>query len=253
MVRFFSKLFANPELSNFSRLHTDMHSHLLPGLDDGVQTMEEALEVVEALNRLGYQRLVTTPHVMSERYPNTAETILEKCREVREAIRKAGIPVSFSAAAEYFLDEHFSELLERKVLLTLDEDRHVLVELPFHQPPLAFRSLVFEMQTNGYKPILAHPERYPYYHNKLDEYQGLRDAGCQLQVNILSITGHYGLDVQRAAQMLLKHNLVDYLGTDAHRLRHAQTLSAALRSGHLEKTLQSHEFANAMLTAGHTQ
>lgn len=249
MLEFFSKLFAHPEPSNFSRLSTDLHSHLLPGLDDGVQTMEEALEVIEALSKLGFRRLVTTPHVMADRYPNTTKTILEKCNEVRQAIRKAGIPVEFSAAAEYFMDEHFSELLERGELLMLDQERHVLVELPFHHAPLALRSTLFDMQTKGYKPILAHPERYPYYHNKLDEYQSLHDAGCRFQVNILSITGHYGLDVQQAAHLLLKHKLVDYLGTDAHRLRHAQTLSAALRSGHLEKTLQRNAFANAHLGA----
>jgi tyrosine-protein phosphatase YwqE len=247
MRQFFSKLFASPEPADFSRLKTDFHSHLLPGLDDGVQTMEESLEVIEALSRLGYRRLVTTPHVMADRYPNSSKTIAEKCREVRAAIRKAGIPVEFSAAAEYFLDEHFSELLECGDLLTIDEDRHILVELPFHHAPLALRSLLFEMQKKGYKPILAHPERYPYYHNKLAEYQELHDAGCRFQVNILSITGHYGLDVQQAAQLLLKHKLVDYLGTDAHRLRHAQTLSAALRSGHLEKTLQHHNFDNSKL------
>lgn len=247
MRQFFSKLFATTEPADFSRLNTDFHSHLLPGLDDGVQTMEEALEVIEALSNLGYRRLVTTPHVMAERYPNSSETIRKKCMEVREAVRKAGIPVSFSAAAEYFLDEQFSDLLDRGDLLTLDQEQHVLVELPFHHAPLALRSLLFEMQKKGYKPILAHPERYPYYHNKLAEYQELHDAGCRFQVNILSITGHYGLDVQQAAQLLLKHHLVDYLGTDAHRLRHAQTLSAALRSGHLEKTLQYNRFDNANL------
>ena len=106
---------------------------------------------------------------------------------------------------------------------------------------------LFEMQTRGYKPILAHPERYPYYHLKLDDYKRLKEAGCRFQLNILSITGHYGPDVQQAAQLLLKHKMVDYLGTDAHRMRHVQTLRAALRSGHLEKTLKKYAFANASI------
>ena len=248
MRQFFSKLFSNPPLSDFSVLGTDMHSHLLPGLDDGVPTMEEALEVIGGLSDLGYRKIITTPHVMSERYPNTAEKILEKLAEVQEAVAKAGIQVEIGAAAEYFMDSHFEELLKKEELLTLDDERRVLVEISFLHPPLALQQYLFDMQTRGYKPVLAHPERYPFYHLKLDEYQALKDAGCQFQVNILSITGHYGPDVQQSAQLLLRHKLVDYLGTDAHRTRHVITLRAALRSGHLEKTLKKYKFANNNLS-----
>ncbi len=247
MRQFFSKLFSNPPLSDFSVLETDMHSHLLPGLDDGVPTLEESLEIIRALSELGYRKIITTPHIMSERYPNTAEVIREKVAEVQEAVKKAGIPVQFSAAAEYFMDGHFEELLKNDALLTLDQDRRVLVEMSFLHPPLPLQQYLFEMQTRGYKPVLAHPERYPFYHLKLDEYQALKAAGCEFQVNILSITGHYGPDVQQSAQLLLKHKMVDYLGTDAHRARHAVTLRAALRSGHLEKTLTKHQFSNKNL------
>jgi len=244
MRNLFAKLFSSPALSDFSCLEADMHSHLLPGLDDGVQTMDEALEVIEALSQLGYRRLVTTPHVMAERYPNSSDAIREKAGAVQEAVRKAGLPVEIWAAAEYYLDEQFGQLLKKGDLLPLDKDNHILVELSFHHVPLAFAQYLFDLQSQGYKPVLAHPERYPYYHNKLDEYLALQQAGCLFQVNILSITGHYGLDVQQAAQLLLRHKLVRFLGTDVHRLAHARTLSAALRSGHLEKTLRQHQFAN---------
>ncbi len=247
MRQFFSKLFSNSSLSDFSVLSTDMHSHLLPGLDDGVPTMEEALEVIEAMSRLGYRRLITTPHVMWERYPNTTEAIRDKVNEVQQAVKKAGIPVAIHAAAEYFMDDHFGELIREDDLLTLDSERHILVEISFMHPPLALQQYLFDLQTQGYKPILAHPERYPYYHFKLEEYQALKSAGCKFQINILSITGHYGPDVQQAAQLLLKHKMVDFLGTDVHRMRHAQTLRAALRSGHLEKPLQKFRYANADL------
>lgn len=247
MRQFFSKLFSNPPLSNFSVLDTDMHSHLLPGIDDGVPTIEEALEVIEGLSQLGYRRLITTPHVLSERYPNTGEIIQEKILVVQEAVAKAGLDVTVSAAAEYFMDEHFEKILKKDQLLTLDSERRVLVEMSFLHPPLALQQYLFEMQTRGYKPVLAHPERYPFYHLKLEDYRALKEAGCEFQVNILSITGHYGPDVQQSAQLLLRHKLVDYLGTDTHRIRHVQTLRAALRSGHLEKTLTKYQFANKQL------
>lgn len=247
MRQFFSKLFSNTPLSDFSLLEADMHSHLLPGIDDGVPTIEEALEVIKSFYSLGYRRLITTPHVMWERYPNTVEIIQDKFQQLKEAVQKADIRVEIHAAAEYFMDEHFAKLLKEEELLTLDNDRKVLVEMSFLHPPLALQQYLFEMQTLGYKPVLAHPERYPFYHLKLDEYRALKDAGCRFQVNILSITGHYGPDVQQSAQLLLKHKLVDYLGTDAHRLRHAQTLRAALRSGHLEKILKKYTFANSEL------
>ncbi len=234
-------------MTDFSVLGTDMHSHLLPGLDDGVPTLDEALEVIESLGRLGYRRVVTTPHVMWERYQNTSQIIQDKLRIVQEAVKKAGIPVEITAAAEYMLDDHFAEILRDKDLLTLDKERRVLVEMSFLHPPLALQQYLFDLQKLGYKPVLAHPERYPFYHLKLDEYQALKAAGCQFQVNILSITGHYGPDVQQSAQLLLRHGLVDYLGTDAHRIRHAHTLHAALRSGHLEKTLTKHRFLNTQL------
>mgnify|MGYP002624669045 CR=1 FL=1 len=247
MRQFFSKLFSNAPLSDFSVLETDMHSHLLPGIDDGVPTIEEALEVIKALRNLGYRRLVTTPHVMVERYPNTTEIILDKFNLLKEAVLRADIPVEVVAAAEYFMDDHFAGLLEKGDLMTLDAHGKVLVEMSFLHPPLALKQYLFDMQTQGYVPVLAHPERYPFYHNKLDEYRTLKEAGCLFQVNILSITGHYGPDVQQATQLLLKHKMVDFLGTDAHRLRHAQTLRAALRSGHLEKTLKKHRFSNSDL------
>jgi len=249
MRQFFSNLFSSTRMTDFSVLGTDMHSHLLPGLDDGVPTLDEALEVIESLGRLGYRRLVTTPHVMWERYQNTSQIIRDNVRPVQEAVKKAGIPVEIAAAAEYMLDDHFAEILQDNDLLTLDKERRILVEMSFLHPPLALQQYLFDVQKLGYKPVLAHPERYPFYHLKLDEYQALKAAGCQFQVNILSITGHYGPDVQQSAQLLLRHNLVDYLGTDAHRIRHAHTLHAALRSGHLEKTLTKHRFSNTQLVA----
>ncbi len=248
MIQWINRLLSPAELTDFSVLQVDLHSHLLPALDDGVPTLEEAIDLIEALARTGYRHLVTTPHVSGERYPNTSQVIRASAQAVQEAIRQEGIPITLRAAAEYMLDEHFAHLLRDNDLLTLDERGHVLVEMSFLHPPLALHKYLFDMQSKGYTPVLAHPERYPFYHFKLEEYRQLKQMGCLFQVNILSITGHYGPDVQQSALLLLKHRLVDFLGTDAHRIRHAYTLQAALRSGHLEKILTRYTFQNAALT-----
>ena len=246
-MQWITRLLSPSKLANFSVLQTDLHSHLLPGVDDGVPNLDEALELIEALFQMGYQRLVTTPHVSGERYPNSSTVIRDTTRIVQEAIRKAGIPVEFRAAAEYMLDENFGRLLREEDLLTLDEQGHILVEMSFLHPPLALNKYLFELQSKGYRPILAHPERYPFYHLKIEEYQALKQAGCLFQLNILSIIGHYGLEVQQSALLLLKKGMADFLGTDAHRMRHAVTLQAALRSGHLEKILTKHSFQNSAM------
>lgn len=246
-MQWITRLLSPSKLANFSVLQTDLHSHLLPGVDDGVPNLDEALELIEALFQMGYQRLVTTPHVSGERYPNSSTVIRDTARIVQEAIQKAGIPVEFRAAAEYMLDENFGRLLREKDLLTLDEQGHILVEMSFLHPPLALNKYLFELQSKGYRPVLAHPERYPFYHLKSEEYQDLKQAGCLFQLNILSIIGHYGLEVQQSALLLLKKGMADFLGTDAHRMRHAVTLQAALRSGHLEKVLTKHSFQNSAM------
>ncbi len=247
MMQWITRLLSPTSPTDFSVLHADLHSHLLPGLDDGVPDMDEALELIEALRQMGYSLIITTPHVSGERYPNASSIIREAGRATQEAVRKAGIPVTLRAAAEYMLDENFVRLLRDDDLLTLDDQGHVLVEMSFLHPPLALNKYLFDMQNKGYKPVLAHPERYPFYHLKMDDYQNLKEMGCLFQVNILSITGHYGPDVQQSALLLLKSHLVDFLGTDAHRMRHAYTLQAALRSGHLEKVLTKYTFRNVAL------
>ncbi len=247
MMPWITRLLSPAKPSDFSVLNTDLHSHLLPGLDDGVLDTEEGLELIEYLAQMGYRNLITTPHVSGERYPNTSTSIREAARAMQEAIRREGLPVRFRAAAEYMLDENFERLLHHDDLLPLDEERHILVEMSFLHPPLSLHKNFFELQRKGYKPVLAHPERYSFYHFKPEEYRTLKSLGCLFQVNILSITGHYGPDVQQAALLLLKDGMVDFLGTDVHRKRHAYTLQAALRSGHLEKTLTKYSFRNAEL------
>lgn len=203
---------------------TDLHSHLVPGIDDGSPDMETSLELVRGLAGLGYRRLVTTPHVLSDMYPNTTEIIQDGAAALRQAITDAGIEVELRAAAEYFIDESFdARLRARQPLLTISGNI-VLVEFSMITAPMDLQDVLFEMQMQDYQPLIAHPERYVYLSRKKEFFSDLKTSGCQLQLNLLSLAGYYGPQVQELAEYLLKQDLYDYVGTDLHNGRHLEAL-----------------------------
>jgi tyrosine-protein phosphatase YwqE len=199
-----------------------MHSHLLPGLDDGLKEVEQSVNFIRQLNELGYKKLICTPHILSDLYPNTRETILPKLDLVREALAKANVQVHIDAAAEYMIDHEFAQLVsksKRGDLLTIS-NRYILVEMSYLAPSPNFESVIFELRMMGLTPILAHPERYSYFHRSFEQYNRFKELGCKLQVNILSLSGGYGPDVKKAAEKLFKKEMVDFVGTDMHHERH---------------------------------
>jgi protein-tyrosine phosphatase len=213
------------ETPDLSFLGVDMHSHLLPGLDDGLKTIEETVDYIRQLQQMGYKKLVCTPHIMSDMHPNTPETILPKLDIVREAIAAAGIDVTVEAAAEYMIDLEFEKLIgSGKPLLAFGKRNHILIEMSYVAPSPNYEKIIFELQIKGFKPIFAHPERYTYFHQEFDRYQRLIDLGCDLQVNILSLSGFYGKEVRRAGEALFKNGMVSFLGTDMHHQRHMDML-----------------------------
>jgi protein-tyrosine phosphatase len=219
---FFSKKKTDPV--DLSWLSTDMHSHLLPGIDDGSQDVATSIELVKGFRALGYNKIITTPHILWEIYPNTPEVILAKQEEVKEAIRTAGIDIEFKAAAEYFIDEHFVQQLRNKVpLLTLSRNI-VLIEFSMIAAPVDWQEVLFEMQMQNYQPVLAHPERYTYFARKTELFDQLKDAGCWFQVNLLALTGYYGETVHELAEYLLKKNYYDLAGSDLHHQKHLAQL-----------------------------
>ena len=205
-------------------LKTDMHSHLLPGIDDGSPDIETSLLLIRGLVNLGFTKLITTPHIMNDMYPNTPTIIAEKSEELRSAIEKADIEVELSAAAEYYIDEFFEEYIQSEKLLCVAGNK-VLVEQSMMQEYPRFKEVMYELRLKGYTPIIAHPERYVYYYDKRHEFQWLKDAGCLLQVNILSLQGYYGKMERKLAEYLFKEQLVDLLGTDCHHERHLNRLN----------------------------
>jgi protein-tyrosine phosphatase len=229
-----NKLFRkrSPEASSIdlSWLGTDMHSHLLPGIDDGSPDVATSVELIQQLTALGYKKFIATPHVLWDLYPNTKETITGALGELKAGLAEMGLDVEISAAAEYYIDEHFVQELNNKVpLLTLKENL-VLVEFSMLTAPLDLQEVLFEMQMQNYQPIIAHPERYIYLQNRKNFYDDLRDAGCQFQLNLLALTGYYGRGVKDLAEYLVKKGYYSYAGTDLHGAKHLAQLPGLTQS-----------------------
>ena len=222
----------------FSPNFIDIHSHLLPGIDDGAKNLDDSISLIRTLRSYGIKNFISTPHVLGDVYPNSSDTIQKKLREVQTELKTQELDdVQISAAAEYMLDEQFSLLLKQDDILTL-KDNLILVEMSYFSAPLNLYDVLFEIQLKGYKPILAHPERYHFLHNDFEEYYRLKKAGCLFQLNFLSLTEQYGKNVQKISQKLLKLNLYDFLGTDTHHSKHLSLLKTLATEKH-KKNLAS--------------
>lgn len=202
----------------------DIHSHLLPGIDDGAKNMDETIALLQKMSSYGIKHFITTPHILGNVYPNTPKIIQQQLQLVQDEFLKRNLTdFSIQAAAEYMIDERFMDILEKDPLLTL-KDNFVLVEMSYYSPPLQLYDALFQMQLKGYKPILAHPERYFSYHHDFRSYYKLKTAGCLFQLNLLSLTEHYGKYVQNIAKKLLRENLYDFVGSDTHHVNHLELL-----------------------------
>lgn len=201
--------------------YVDIHSHLLPGIDDGSTDDANTLELATALKGYGFAQFITTPHVLTGVWNNTRNGITQKHAETADMLKKEGLDMPFRAAAEYLMDDRFLELLKTEPLLTVKDD-YVLVEMSYLNPPMQLYDIIYELQLKGYKPILAHPERYLFYHQKQEEYKKLKKVGCKFQINLLSATGYYGKAVADVAHKLLEAGMIDYTGSDVHHTRHIE-------------------------------
>ena len=237
----FGKIFGKKEIElepcDLSILGTDVHSHLIPGIDDGAKDMEGALLLIRALRDLGFKKIITTPHVMSDYYRNTPEIILGGLEKLQEKIIEENIQVEISAAAEYNLDADFEPRIHTNELLTFG-NKYVLFELPFMQEPPNIGSAVFEMQTNGYNPVLAHAERYPFWFRDFQKIVDLRERGVRIQLNINSLTGYYGPEVRSVGERMLDEGCVDLLGSDCHHQGHIELLYQAQKMPYLHRAIE---------------
>jgi protein-tyrosine phosphatase len=210
---------------DFFPIKSDMHSHILPGLDDGAPDIEASLQLVRGMMDLGIKKAVATPHIIDDLYRNNPSTINAALGLLQSELNKEGLDFEVSAAAEYMIDSHFLQLIKNRENLLTIKDNLILTEFSYASSPDDPFRICFEIIMAGYKPILAHPERYPYFNRNLKIYSKLSEQGFLFQVNLLSLTGYYGKDVAQAAIYLIENNMVAYLGTDLHHLRHLEALS----------------------------
>jgi tyrosine-protein phosphatase YwqE len=213
---------------DFGTIKTDMHSHLLPGIDDGSPDLATSVQLINGLIQLGFKKLITTPHIMQDMYPNKRDDILRRYEGLKKHLESEGINVETEIAAEYFLDDNLRKLLTNKEpLLTIGKNL-VLVEFSMASEPFDFKELLFEMQMQNYQPVIAHPERYIYHERSKEFFESLKIAGYLFQLNIMSLAGAYGKSVNELARYFIKHQYYELVGTDLHsvqQLHHLQNSS----------------------------
>ena len=208
---------------------TDLHSHLIPTIDDGSKSMEQSIEMVKSLKNLGFKKLITTPHIMIHRFPNNRDIILGGLEKLQEELLKQNIDMPIQAASEYYYDEHFIELIRKKELLTFG-DNHVLFELSYTTPVFGIEQTIYELLKAGYKPILAHPERYVYFASSPEKYHKLKEAGLQFQINVNSTNDFYGKKTRLAVKYIIDNGLVDFVGSDTHRPNYVEALEKSINT-----------------------
>ena len=235
----FGGLFSRKSKSNappidFSFAQTDMHSHLIPGVDDGSQSLEESMVMIRDLYKMGFRKLITTPHVMHDFYRNSPELILSGLELLRDAVKLEpelnGLVLG--ASAEYYVDEGLREKIEKKEILTFGKN-YLLFEISYINAPDNLDDLIFCMQTNGYQPVMAHPERYPFWYNTFEKFTRLKDKGVLFQVNSNSLTGYYSPNAKRFAERLIDNNMIEFIGSDTHNTRHIASLQQCMSEKYL--------------------
>ncbi|WP_316844690.1 tyrosine-protein phosphatase [Pedobacter psychrodurus] len=221
-------------------LGLDMHSHLLPGIDDGAPDVAQTVALITKLNALGLSKFFCTPHIFKELYPNTSDSIRQALEAAKDALKAAKINVEIEAAAEYMIDENFESEDEHICL----PKKYILIEMSYLNESPNVEQIIFDLQIKGYIVILAHPERYTFYHKNYQRLHRLKDMGCLFQLNLLSVIGYYGPQVKQAADYLLRLKLYDLAGTDLHHERHMSALEKSVKKGELYDLIGNYNFRN---------
>lgn len=209
---------------------TDIHCHLLPGVDDGSPDVETSIELVRRMGEWGIKRIIATPHITEGTFQNTPDILDPALEELETGLLKAGIDMPLSRASENRIDDFFREQLSVGQITTFP-NKYILVENSFIQEPWQLDQFLFDLKIQGYRPILAHPERYHYYFEEHPErYDAIHRAGTLFQINVLSLAGAYSKVEKRVAEKLIEKGYVDFLGTDLHNFRHADAIDAYLHT-----------------------
>ncbi len=239
------KIFGQKDLPDFSALHTDMHSHILPGIDDGSQSPESSVNMMTGLMELGFKKFITTPHIMPEVFNNTPESVHAAFSQLKNALENKD-HFDLHVAGEYYIDDHFATRVRNGEQFLTFGDNYILVEVSMMVKEKKLEESLFELVMNGYKPVLAHAERYPYMfeNGKLNYYSGLCDADVFLQVNLRSFTGNYGEIQRKIARALAENDMISFLGTDLHNEGQLGLLFQAMKDNHVQKLMAGGKLLN---------
>ncbi|MGJ1205938.1 tyrosine-protein phosphatase [Sphingobacterium lactis] len=224
----------------------DMHNHLLPGIDDGSPNEEESLILIQGLKDLGIHSCVSTPHVMAGVHNNTPQTIKEAHGKLSNAIQSANVDFKIHFSAEYMIDDQIDQWVQSNNLCLIN-DKYMLIEMSYLSESKSLFTIIKAIQDLGYQPILAHPERYNYYHNNFKIFEDIKNAGCMLQLNLLSISKYYGENVKTAALTLIRAGMYDFVGTDMHHRKHLDALKAVVSKYDTKELLKDNPIKNAKL------
>ncbi len=210
----------------------DIHSHILPGIDDGSKNVKESIYLISEMKKLGFSKIIGTPHSYPGLYDNTKESIKTSFKKLKKELPEN---INIDYASEYLIDSSLINKINDKSILCL-KDNYVLVEMSFLYPPINLYEIVFELSLKNYIPIIAHPERYLYFNNnKLKEITRLRNMRCKFQINLLSVVGLYGKEVTRFCDTLLKANMIDFVGSDVHNKYHLTQFEKKIKISQIDK------------------
>ena len=219
MFKWFFKKEPKLEAIRLSAIGTDIHSHLIPGIDDGAKDIETSISLIKEFKNLGFNKIITTPHIMSDLYRNTPDIINTGLKVLKAELVRQEIDIDIQAAAEYYVDYDFEQRIGEEDFLTFGE-KYILIEFAFLEAPKNMYDIIFKLQLEGYIVVLAHPARYLYF--SIDDYNALIDRGVLFQLNLLSLIGYYSEEVKLNAELLIKYNLISFVGTDCHNNNHVQ-------------------------------
>ncbi|RMG78257.1 MAG: capsular biosynthesis protein [Bacteroidetes bacterium] len=231
---------------DLSVLKCDVHSHFIPGIDDGAKNIKESVALIKRFKAWGYQKVITTPHIMNDYYTNTPDIIQEGLKKVKTALEEQGVDIQIEAAAEYLSDDGLPGKIAQKNILAFGK-KYLLFELPFLEEPLTVKNIIFQIQTSGFVPVLAHPERYMYWHKSFNKYVELKERGVLFQMNITSLSGHYSPEVQKTAYKLINEKMIDFAGSDCHNFNHIDLIEQTRTNPYLHKLVESGMLRNPQL------
>ncbi|MBS1643006.1 MAG: histidinol phosphatase [Bacteroidetes bacterium] len=234
-------------LTDLSFLGADMHNHLLPNLDDGLQTENETIQFIEKFKTLGYKKIICTPHILSGVHSNNTTTILPALNRIKTLVKEKNINVEIEAAAEYMIDHELEALIDKNQPLLTFGNNYILIEMSYMAASPYLEQVIFNLKMKGLQPVLAHPERYSYYHSNFNKIIDIKDRGCLLQLNLLSLTEYYGNDVKKIAKKLIEEDLIDFIGTDIHHNNHLNTATQFAKDSKMYALLKSKSFLNETL------